>query len=161
MSRGKKPAAQNPQQPQKTATKLQRIAEPLASAAMCIIAAGLIIPLFNLFDTDLVATCKWVFTTGAFLFVIARAATASRTDGSVKVRRLRRLEFWGATCFAVAAFFWFYNSAKLAGLPFGTGTLALLRDTILFSLAGAMIQVVASWLIYFREKKEREQIAGG
>lgn len=158
MSRGKIDKAQPSATPTPTAqmSRLQRTAEPVASLAMVIIAIGLIIPLFNLFDTALVGICKWIFTAGAFLFIIARAATASRTDGSVSVRRLRRLEFWGAACFAVAAFFWFYNSAKLAGLPFGTGTLAMLRDTILFSLAGAMIQVVASWLIYFREKKDRK-----
>ena len=55
--------------------------------------------------------------------------------------------------FCIGAFFWFYNEQKYSDFAF-VGPLAIMKDTVVFSLAGAMIQVVASWLIVWRKRKE-------
>ncbi len=126
-----------------------------ASFGMIIIAIGLLVPLFNMFDTELISNFKWIFTSGTVVLLAARCVKVTDDKESLRLRRIRRLEFWVAACFLVATFFWFYNENKLSELPSGIGALAILRDTILFSLAGAVIQVIASWLIYFQEKKEK------
>ena len=38
------------------------------------------------------------------------------------------------------------------------GQMAVLRDTVVFSLAGAMIQIIASWMIVWRQKRESAEI---
>lgn len=129
-------------------------ADNAAAFGMIIIAIGLLIPLFNPFDMELLANFKWVFTSGTVLLLVARCVNVADPSESVRLKRLRRLEFWVAACFLIATFFWFYNENKLDENPY-MGVLAILRDTILFSLAGATIQVIASWLIYYREKKEK------
>lgn len=134
----------------------RRTAETLASAGMILVAAGLLIPLFDLFHTQLLDICKWIFAAGALMSLASRLAVRPDRSESFRLRRLRRMEFWSAACFGVAAFFWFYNEHKFSAFPSGTvGSLAILRDTILFSMAGALLQIVAAWLIYFRQKKER------
>lgn len=125
-----------------------------AAFGMIIIAIGLLFPLFNPFDMELLSKFKWVFTAGTAVLLVARCVNVTDPTESLRLKRLRRLEFWVAACFLIATFFWFYNETKLDENPY-MGVLAILRDTILFSLAGATIQVISSWLIYYREKKEK------
>lgn len=96
---------------------------------------------------------KWIYAAGALIFTFARIAGVNDPRESLRLRRLRRLEFWAGMAFCVGAFFWFYNENKFADNPW-VGPLAIVRDTVLFSLAGASIQVIASWMIAFRQKKE-------
>lgn len=96
---------------------------------------------------------KWIYAAGALIYTLARLVGINDRSESLRLRRLRRLEFWAGMAFCVGAFFWFYNERKFSGMPY-VGPLAVLRDTVLFSLVGALIQVIASWLIYFRQKKE-------
>lgn len=95
---------------------------------------------------------KWVYSAGALIYVIARVAGARNAEGSLRLRRMRRMEFWGGMCFIVGAAFWFYSESHLG--PYA-GMLAVLRQTILFTLAGAVIQVIASWLIVSQLAKEK------
>ena len=128
----------------------RRISEIMASVGMVVIALSLFLPLLNLLDTSNLQALCWPFAIGTVLFWGARCIDVSAPDDSMRLRRLRRLEFWSGACFGVAAFFWFYHMYK-AG-PYA-GALYILRDTILFSLAGAVLQLIASWLIYYRVKK--------
>ncbi len=130
----------------------RRISEIMASVGMVVIALSLFLPLLNLLDTSNLQALCWPFAIGTVLFWGARCMDVSAPDDSMRLRRLRRLEFWSGACFGVAAFFWFYHMYK-AG-PYA-GALYILRDTILFSLAGAVLQLIASWLIYYRVKKEQ------
>lgn len=123
----------------------------LASCGMVLIAAGLLLPLINMRDTACFGIFQWIFAAGAFVFWAARCIPVASPDESQRLRRLRRMEFWSGACFGVAAFFWFYNSAKATMFA---GALTILRDTILFSLAGAAIQLIAAWMIYYRSRKE-------
>lgn len=92
------------------------------------------------------------------MFWGARCVDISDKKESLRLRRLRRMEFWSGACFGVAAFFWFYNENKYGGSD-TAGPLAILQDTILFAIAGAMLQVVAAWMIYYRQKKEASDSA--
>jgi len=129
--------------------------ETLASVGMLLIVAGLTIPLFNLLNTGVLTACKWVFSAGSLIFFAARCVKVAPADEDVRLKRMRRMEFWAGACFIVAAFFWFYNEAKYAQelAMWGAGSLSVIRDSIVFSMAGAVLQIIASWLIYFREKK--------
>lgn len=96
------------------------------------------------------------FGAGCLLFWGARCVPVDAPDDSARLKRLRRMEFWSGACFGVAAFFWFYNCHKY-GHASNVGALMILRDTILFALAGAVIQLIAAWMIYYRQKKDAAQ----
>ncbi|MDE6009975.1 MAG: hypothetical protein K2F87_00815 [Muribaculaceae bacterium] len=98
-------------------------------------------------------TYKWIYAAGALIFTFARLVNVSDTKESLRIRRIRRLEFWAGMAFCIGAFFWFYNTRKLSGMLY-VGQMAILRDTVVFSLAGAMIQIVASWMLVWRQRKE-------
>ncbi len=129
----------------------RRLAEMIASVGMIVIAVSMFLPLLNLTDPSRLPMFKWIFATGALLFWGGRCIPVSSPTESMRIRRLRRIEFWAGACFGVAAFFWFYNEGKA---PAYAGALMILRDTILFSLAGAVLQLVAAWMIYYRSRKE-------
>ena len=95
---------------------------------------------------------KWVYASGALVYTCARVVDVNAPGDSLRLRRLRRLEFWAGVCFIVGAAFWFYKLQYFSGLF--TGPLAVMRQTVAFTMAGAVIQIVASWMIAFRMKKE-------
>ena len=99
---------------------------------------------------------KWIYAAGALIYTFARLVSVNDPEDSLRLRRLRRLEFWAGMAFCIGAFFWFYNEQKYADFPF-VGPLTVLKDVVAFSLAGAVIQVVASWMIGFRQQKEQKQ----
>lgn len=134
----------------------RKLADLLGGLGMILIAVGMLIPIFNMYKITLLPLCKWIFTVGALMFAASKCITVLPSSASFRLRRLKRLEFWAGICFIIAAGFWFYNEAKLARLPY-TGSLAIIHDTILFTLSGAVLQLLASWLIYFREKKEARE----
>lgn len=120
---------------------------------MLLIVAGMFLPLLNLLSVSGLPTFKWVFAAGALMFWGARCVDVSSSEESVRLRRLRRMEFWAGACFGVAAFFWFYNENKYIDIMYA-GPLTILKDTILFALAGAVLQLVSVWMIYYRQKKD-------
>lgn len=128
-------------------------AETGASIGMLLIAVGMFLPLLNIMSVERLPLFKWVFAAGALFFWGARCVDLGDLGESLRLRRLRRMEFWAGACFGVAAFFWFYNENRFGAIT-TTGPLTILKDTILFALAGAVLQLVSAWLIYFRQKKE-------
>lgn len=131
-------------------------AESTATLGMVILAVSLLITLFNPFDEELKSTMRWAFATGAVTFLIARVVNLTIPGDSSNVKRLRRMEFWAGISFATATFFWFYHTGRSDLQIPGAVEITSLRDTIVFTLAGAVIQIIATWLIYFREKKENK-----
>lgn len=130
-----------------------RLAENSATFGLLLICVSLIVPFFNPGNLEFIKVFKWVYVAGALIYVIARIAGIRARDGeSLRLRRLRRMEFWAGVAFMIGAAFWFYSEVHLG--PYA-GMLALLRQTILFTLVGAVIQVIASWLIVAREQKEK------
>lgn len=131
--------------------KLRKNVEIFASVGMFFIAAGLVIPMTDPFNQTFMSAFKWVYSVGALMYIIARCVDVSEPGEPSRLKRLRRLEFWAGLAFAVGAFFWFYHEVRTPD----AGPLGMLRDTVLFSLVGAMIQVIAAWMIYAVAKKNR------
>lgn len=136
--------------------KRRKLVENIASIGMLMLVVAMFLPLLNMTSTEHLPLFKWIFATGTLLFWGARCVDVSDKSESLRLRRLRRMEFWSGACFGVAAFFWFYNEHKF-GASNTAGPLAILKDTIMFSIAGAMLQVVAVWMIYYRQKKDAAQ----
>ena len=59
------------------------------------------------------------------------------------------MEVWAGVAFCVATFFWFYNTSRYPYM-----SLAVMRDTVVFTLDGALIQIIAAWMIASQMKKE-------
>lgn len=142
--------------------KRRRYVEATATLSLLLLAVALLMPFAMGLDQSLkmISIFKWVYAVGALGYLGARCVPVNAEGDSLRLRRLRRLEFWAGVAFAIAGFFWFFNARKF-GLDSGgivaAGPLAIMRDTILFSLVGAMIQLIASWMISFRMKKEQNQ----
>lgn len=132
--------------------KRVRLAEGGATFGLLLICVSLVVPFFAPSSFSLMAVMKWVFAAGALLYTVARVVGANVPGESLRLRRLRRMEFWAGVAFMVAAAFWFYSELHLG--PYA-GMLALLRQTILFTLVGAAIQVIASWMIVSCRRKEK------
>lgn len=131
--------------------KRRRIAEAVSTAGLILLAAGLVAPFTYFENPVMISVFKWIFTAGAVTYAAARFVNVNAPGDSLRLRRLRRMEMWAGIAFCVAAFFWFWNGHRFAGMPF---SLAVINDTIMFTLAGALIQIIASWLITSRAKKE-------
>ncbi len=102
---------------------------------MILVMSGTLMPLFGLMDyfSSGAESFKYVYATGALLLLIGRIFTPYKGD-NFRVKRLSRIEFWGALFFCVAVFFMFYDKAGRT-------------DWIAFTLAGGVIQVYTSIMI--------------
>ncbi|MDE5875041.1 MAG: hypothetical protein K2M10_00120 [Muribaculaceae bacterium] len=144
-----------------TLERRRRVVESTATFGLILICVALIVPFFNPTDFALLSAFKWVYSAGALVFVVARVVNVSDPDESMRLKRLRRLEFWAGIAFVMAASFWFYEESHLAALGPWVGVLAVLRNTIMFSLVGAVIQIIASWLIVSQSRKQAADKAAG
>lgn len=135
----------------------RRVVESTATFGLILICVALIVPFFNPSDFSVLRAFKWLYAAGALIFVVARVVNVSDPSDSMRLKRLRRLEFWAGIAFVMAASFWFYEEAHLAALGPWVGVLAILRNTIMFSLVGAVIQIIASWLIVSQSRKEEKE----
>lgn len=143
------PATLSPAEQARREARLKKI-ENCATFGLILVCVGMAGPLFNLLTAPS-PVFMWIFAAGALIFTIARLVNVADPADSLRLRRLRRLEFWAGMAFCIASGMWFYNSRRLG--QFG-GSLAVIRPTVVFALAGAAIQVIAAWLIYSAKKKE-------
>lgn len=132
--------------------KRRKIVERFATFGLLLICVALVAPFAYASDLDMLGVYKWIYSAGALIFVMARVVGASDPKGSMRMRRLRRLEFWAGIAFVIGAVLWFYTEKRLDEYA---GPLAVMRNTIMFTLAGACIQIIASWLIVAQSKKEQ------
>lgn len=129
--------------------------ENTAAFGLILVAVGIAAPFADLTNPGYVAVFKWIYSAGALIFTGARIAGSSDAGESMRIRRLRRLEFWAGVAFCIGAFFWFYNEDRYSFLlSQGVGVLTYLRETIYFTLAGGVIQIVAIMALSYRLKKE-------
>lgn len=131
----------------------RRISEYVATFGLICICVALIVPFFSPLKMAYVCGFKWIYGTGALVFTVARAINANDPDDSLRMKRLHRMEFWAGVAFIAGAAFWFYQEKHMGDFA---GVLAVLRDTIMFTLAGALIQIIAAFMIISRGKKEEE-----
>lgn len=130
----------------------RQICESVATLGLLLVCVSLVVPVFA-FDKSWAGAFKWVFAAGALIYTGARIVSAIGRDPSFRVRRLRRLEIWAGFAFCIASFFWFYNTRAFDGVLL---TFRMLSETILFTLVGALIQIVASWMLSSALRKENK-----
>ncbi len=123
-----------------------------ASIGLLLVLAAMMAPFFAGYIGRGAMWSKWVYAAGALIYTVARVINVNAPGDSLRLRRLRRLEFWAGMCFVIGAAFWFYKLQYYSG--FMAGPLAVMRQTVAFTMAGAVLQIVASWMIAFRMKKE-------
>lgn len=130
----------------------RKYVEIVAAVGLLLVLVAMMVPFLAGLVGDYAMWAKWVYAAGALIYTVARVVNVNAPDDSLRLRRLRRLEFWAGMCFIVGAAFWFYKLQYFSG--FFAGPLAVMRQTVAFTMAGAVIQIVASWMIAFRMKKE-------
>ena len=142
--------------PEEREAKVRRLRafESTATFGLLLLAVGLVAPFTSLENGTLIAVFKWIYAAGALVYLVARICGGYDPADSLRVRRLRRLEVWAGIAFGIAAFFWFYNTAHFSNTIL---TLPLMRDTVIFTLVGALIQIIASWMIVSIKKKEMKK----
>lgn len=132
--------------------KRRKYVEAVASVGLLLVLAAMMAPFLPGLSGSSIVWAKWIYAVGALLYTAARVVNVNAPDDSLRLRRLRRLEFWAGMCFIVGGAFWFYKEQYYSGIY--AGPLAVIRQTVAFTMAGAVIQIVASWMIAYRMKKE-------
>lgn len=132
--------------------KRRKYVEAGASMGLLLVLLAMMAPFLSGLTGHSMMWAKWVYAAGALIYTAARVVDVNASGDSLRLRRLRRLEFWAGVCFIVGGAFWFYKLQYYSGLY--AGPLAVMRQTVAFTMAGAVIQIVASWMITFRMKKE-------
>lgn len=82
---------------------------------------------------------KYLYAAGAVIMFVCSLLSPYRGK-DLKLRRLYRIQSWGAIMFCAATFFLFW--------PEGT-----MRDWIAFTLAGAVIRAYSNFAIVARQRK--------
>lgn len=127
--------------------RLLATTEILANIGLVFVAVGLVSPIVGFENPVWIEVFKWVFTVGAAFYTGARLAGSFAKEENFRIRRLRRLEVWAGFAFCVAAFFWFYNTRHVDFETMPYMSFKMFQETILFTLVGALIQIVASWML--------------
>lgn len=125
--------------------------EGTATFGLILICVALVAPFTSPASMEYLDVFRWIYGAGTVIYLVARLVDITDPKDSLRLRRLRRMEFWAGIAFGLATAFWFIGMHRLG--PYA-GALAVLKNTIMFTLVGALIQIVASWLIYSQSKKE-------
>ena len=133
--------------------KRRKQVEGTATFGLILICVALVAPFTSPADVEYLKVFKWIYGSGALIYLVARLVDISDPMDSPRLKRLRRMEFWAGVSFGLATAFWFIGQHRFHNDPY-VGALAVLQNTIMFTLIGALIQIVASWLIYSQTKKE-------
>lgn len=135
----------------------RKYVEIAASFGLILVLVAMMLPFFgNMLDWPM-HWLKWLYAAGALIYTGARVVNVNAPGDSLRLKRLRRMEFMAGVCFIVGAAFWFYKLSYFSG--FMAGPLAVMRQTVAFTMAGAVIQIVASWMIAARMRKEQSNIS--
>lgn len=133
--------------------RTRRMMESVATFGLLLVAVGLVAPFASFNSPAWLVAFKWIFAAGAVTYTVARVVGSIGRDERLRVRRLRRMETWAGVAFCIAGFFWFYNTRAFDGVAL---TFRMLNETILFTLVGALIQIVASWMLSSALRKEKK-----
>ncbi len=126
-----------------------RAAESVATIGLLLLAVGLVAPFTDIYNATLMTVFKWVFTAGAVIFLAARVVGSFDQSLSKRIRNMSRMQVWAGVCFAAGAAMWFYNTSRYPVM-----SLRVLQDTVAFTLAGAVIQIIFTWALARQTKKE-------
>ncbi len=128
----------------------RKYVEIAASVGLLLVLLAMMAPFLSGVIGHSMMWAKWVYASGALVYTCARVVDVNAAGDSLRLRRLRRLEFWAGMCFIVGAAFWFYKVQYYSG--FFAGPLAVMRQTVAFTMAGAVIQIIASWMIAAKQR---------
>ncbi|MCH5227191.1 MAG: hypothetical protein J1F16_05165 [Muribaculaceae bacterium] len=131
--------------------KRRKQVETTATFGLILICVALVGPFTSPASMEYLNVFRWIYLAGTIIYLMARIVDISDPMDSPRLKRLRRMEFWAGISFGLATAFWFIGQHRLG--PYA-GALAVLQNTIMFTLVGALIQIVASWMIYSQTKKE-------
>lgn len=131
--------------------RLRKLMERTATFGLLLICAAMISPFASSGNPEWLKVFCWIYAAGALIYTVARMVDVSDPRESTRLRRLRRMEFWAGIAFCIASGFWFYNAGRLG--PYA-GMLGVLRNTVTFTVVGAVLQIIASWMISSRMRKE-------
>ena len=135
--------------------KRRKQVESTATFGLILICVALVAPFTSPASVDYLNVFRWIYGSGALIYLVARLVDVSDPMDSPRLKRLRRMECWAGISFGLATAFWFIGQHRYHTDNDTTiGALAVLWNTIMFTLVGALIQIVASWLIYSQTKKE-------
>ena len=135
--------------------KRRKQVETTSTFGLILICVALAAPFTNPTSIEYLKVFKWIYGSGALIYLVARMVDISDPQESLRVKRLRRMEFWAGIAFGLATAFWFIAEHKFREIP-KTGMFAILQNTIMFTLVGALIQIFAAWMIYYRTKKDKK-----
>ena len=113
-------------------SKFSRLCEATAPVGLLLIAVAALLPLFA-GGFGVLGTMRWVYAAGALWMLTARLFSPYRGD-DLRLRRIVRMRAWSALFFVAAAV-----------LLFVPGTAP--RDWLALTMAGAVVQVIASVMI--------------
>ncbi len=116
----------------------EKILPPLATLGFLMIAVAMVIPLVNGPEYN-GEWYKYLYAVGAVMMFVCSLMTPYRGKDN-KLRRLYRIQSWGAIMFCAATFFLFWPGASM-------------RDWIAFTLAGAVIRAYSNFAIVARQRK--------
>lgn len=131
--------------------KRRKAVEAWATVGLLLIAAGLVAPFVASESLTYALVFRIIFSVGAVTYLIARSVPVNAEKDSRRLRSLRRMEFWAGVAFLIGAALWWWNASRYPYTPY---VLAVLRDTVAFTLAGAIVQIIASWMISSRMRRE-------
>ena len=122
----------------KSNTRFATLCEALAPVGLLLIAVATLLPLFNGGFAHL-HTLRWLYAAGAVWMLVCRLFSPYR-GSDLRLKRLTRMQSWSALFFVAGAVFLF--------VP-GTSP----RDWLALTMAGAVIQIIASLMIPARMAK--------
>ena len=132
--------------------KRRKQVEGIATFGLILICVALVAPFTSPASMDYLNVFRWIYGAGAIIYIIARVVDITDPKDSLRLKRLRRMEFWAGIAFGLATAFWFIGQHRFGEYA---GVYTILQNTIMFTLVGALIQIIASWMIYSRTKKEQ------
>lgn len=120
---------------------ISKIQAALLNAGLLILLIAAAFPLLGIWKEGLMVM-RYAFAVGAVMVFVARATQVYKGK-NFRVKRLHRLEGISALLYCVSAFLLFNFGNKWGG-----------TDWIAFLLAGAIVQLYASYMIQREEKKD-------
>lgn len=113
----------------------------ISTAGFLMIAVAMLIPLIK-GPAEAGEWFKYLYAVGAVIMFICSLLSPYRGK-DIKLKRLFRIQSWGAIMFCAGAFFLFWEGGNL-------------RDWIAFTLAGAIIRAYSNFAIVARQRKLAE-----
>lgn len=116
--------------------RIQTLRVAIVSTGLLLIAAGMVLPFIYGPQSTVY---KYIFSAGAALAFLGRLLPSPYRGKNLRLKRLYRLETWSSLTFCVSGYFMFASPDP--------------KDWLVFTLAGAAIQLYVSLMIPRAQRK--------